>query len=236
MNSDVIERTETCPICKNQFKTLRVKKSAIRIIKRDIDFCNHYKSENPYFYSVLLCPKCGYMNFESKFHSILKYEKAQVLKTITPKWQGKSYEGYRTLEDAIEIYKLLLFQFTALKRRTSYIAGVCLKLAWFYRYKGNEKEETKFLRFALDGYAKAYSTEDFPISGMASPQLEFLVGELYRKFGDYQTSIKWFNKVVHNPESKNMIHIKNKARDQWQLAAEEYRSLKGKELILEEDV
>ncbi|KDR95549.1 hypothetical protein SAMN02745945_01399 [Peptoclostridium litorale DSM 5388] len=221
------DKEMTCPVCTFIFKTKKLRRSAIRVEKNDTDFCSYYKSENPYFYALAVCPQCGYVEFENIFEKISKISIEKILRNITMKWTPREYGGKRNLAQAIQIYKLSLYQSEVLGKEDSYKANVCLKLAWFYRYIGNMQSEMKFLEYACNLYSSAYSGENFPISGMDSARLAYLIGELCRKLGKYEEAIKWFNKAVNDPNMKKALHIKKMARDQWHLAAEEYKIQKS---------
>ena len=224
------EKEITCPVCKFIFKTKKLRRSAIRVEKKDADFCSYYKSENPYFYALVVCPQCGYVEFENIFEEISKFDIEKILRNITLKWNPRDYGGKRDLVQAIQIYKLSLYQSGVLEKEDSYKANICLKLAWFYRYQGNTENEMKFLKDACNLYSSAYSGENFPISGMDSARLAYLIGELSRKLGMYKEAIRWFSKAIEDPNMKKAIHIKKMTRDQWHLAAEEYKIKKSQEI------
>ncbi|SKC75827.1 DUF2225 domain-containing protein [Maledivibacter halophilus] len=227
MSDGLYEKNIICPICNNKFTTKKVKTSAIRVSKRDTDFCPYYEGENPLFYGVFVCEHCGYAALEGGF-SITKPEenKEKILNTISPKWNPRSYGGRRDIDEAIEAYKLALLCCDVLNEKSSIQGKLCLRLAWFYRYK-NEKEEKKFIDFTINFFEKAYTGER--ISGNEDEEVIvlYLLGELNRRAEKFSKSIIWFDKTLSNPQIKRKRHIELKARDQWSLAREEYKKRKA---------
>lgn len=232
MNGNVEELYDKqvyCPVCNEKFSTKKLRRSAMRVQSTDADFCVHYKSENPYFYALWVCRKCGYVEFENRFESISKAGADKIKKEVTPKWTPRDYGGKRDIAQAMQIYKLALYQAELLQKEYSHKAVLCLMIAWLYRYENDTASETRFMKSALELYAKSYSAEDFPIGGMDSAKLSYLIGELNRRCGNFRESIKWFDKAINDPNVKKSIHIKKKAREQWHIAAEYYKAEKPAE-------
>ncbi|WXR61638.1 DUF2225 domain-containing protein [Peptostreptococcaceae bacterium AGR-M142] len=225
----LFDREITCPACKQNFMTKIMRKSSSMVVKRDLDFCNHYKGENPYFYGIWICPFCGYAATEGRFLKLKKEKVVIIREKITSLWFQRNYGGKRELDDAISIYKLALYQGKILNYESSYLANLALKLAWFYRYKGIEKKEMEFTKHALELYTNAFSNEKFPITGMNPPVLAYILGVLNFKFKDYRLAIKWLEKSVNDPESYKQVHIVKMARNLWQDISDEYRNQKNKE-------
>ncbi|SHJ90376.1 DUF2225 domain-containing protein [Tepidibacter formicigenes] len=226
MDRELYDKKVKCPICINEFTTKKVKTSALRTLKRDTDFCVHYKTVNPYFYSIWICPKCGYAATESKFNLIKKEQHIVIREKVTSIWKERDYGLKRDIDTAIESYKLALYEGNILNWKNSYIGELCLKLSWLYRYKGEEELEHKFQKHSLDIFTDCFSKERFPIAGMDSASLAYLIGELNRKFKNYEQSIKWFQMALRDPQIKRKKLLENMVRDQWLLVTEEYKKVK----------
>lgn len=224
--SHLYDREINCPVCGIDFHTKKVRTSAIRVVKRDYDFCPYYKSENPLFYNVFVCPNCGYAALESTFSKINDIEKEKIKKFITSRWKQRSYGGERSLDIAIEVYKLALICYQLLESNYSTIGKVCLRLAWFYRYTNDEREK-EFLKFTINSFHKAYTDERLDKAEYDEVVILYLLGELNRRIGNYKDAIKWFDKALSHPEIKRKRHIELKARDQWSLTREEYNKVKS---------
>lgn len=233
IDKELYDKEVNCPICNNKFSTKKVRSSAIRTLRRDTDFCVHYKAVNPYFYGIWICPKCGYASTENRFNSIKKVHHDIIKKSVTAKWKQRDYGKNRTIQDSIICYKLALYEGNLLNYEKSYIGSICLKIAWLYRYKENNDLEYRFLKYALESFEEAFSKEDSPMAGMDSSAIAYLIGELNRKLKSYEESIKWFQTALKDPQIKKNRNLENMARDQWRLASEEYKKVKGE---LENDI
>jgi uncharacterized protein (DUF2225 family) len=148
MNDGLYNKQITCPVCKNKFYITKTKIKAIRVEKRDADFCVHYKTINPLFYDAIVCEHCGYASLADKFNETTESEIDVLLEQLAPKWTKRSFAGERTVDDALEAFKLVLLNHQIRGAKSSELARVCLRIAWLYRFKGDERE-MDFLRFAI---------------------------------------------------------------------------------------
>lgn len=205
-------RTITCPVCDSEFKAISLKSSAYKLIKKDSDFFAHYELINPYFYDVWVCNHCGYSSLKSEFNKI-SYAQTELVKDyITPKWKGREYPETFNVDIAIERYKLALLNYMYINSKDSVKAMNCLKIAWMYRLKESTEQERVFISEAVKGFEKAFFSEQFPLFSMDKFSTMYLIGELYRRIDDFDSSLKWFNDVVINPNAKPKI--KELAREQ----------------------
>ena len=224
MNEELYERTILCPICEKEFTTKKMKTSAIRIGKRDADFCPYYEGENPLFYGVFICSNCGYAALEGGFSKEVTQEnRKKILNMITSKWYPRGYGEKRGLKEAIEAYKLALLCSNILKDKNSIIGKICLRLSWFYRYKGEKNEENKFMHFTINSFKEAFTGERINDDEYDEVTILYLLGELNRRIDNYTESIMWFDKALSNPQIKKKRHIELKARDQWSMARNQYK-------------
>lgn len=226
MDKELYDKKVNCPICKNEFTTKKVKTSALRIDKRDSDLCVHYKTVNPYLYSVWVCPKCGYSAMESKFNSIKKYHHSIISENITSLWKPRDYGKERSIYEAIQTHKLAIHEGNVLNWEKSYIGGLALRLSWLYRLKGDKTLETKFQKYALIIFTDCFSKEVFPMAGMDSASMAYVIGELNRRFKNYEDCIKWFQTALKDPNIKRKRLVENMVRNQWFMAIEEYKEFK----------
>jgi len=215
MQTYLYDRTVVCPICGDKFKTPSVKSSAYKTKGKESDFYINYTLINPYFYDIWLCNACGYAAMKSDFDKILQVERKLILQNITPQWTGRKYPYVRDVNHAIERYKLALLNYIVRKSKNSTKAITCLKIAWMYRLKTEEKFkplELKFIEEALTGFKEAYYNEVFPIYGMDKYATMYLIGELYHRLGDYDNSQIWLSNVITTPGVK--FSLKELAKDQ----------------------
>jgi len=221
MNSQIFyEQSRTCPICEMKFSVTKVRNSQCPVTKRDTDFCIYYEDVDPYLYNVWVCPYCGYAAPESIFSNISESEKEIIALALKGKEIKVDFSGIRSINIAIASYKLAIYCCELRESKDSILAGLYLKVAWLYRKSSNSKEKD-YLHRALDYYQKAYDQEPFPIGNLTELALRYLIGELYRRLGEYKEAIQWFNRVVSDKRSKLESKITNMAREQWHTAREE---------------
>jgi len=163
-------------------------------------------------YNAWVCNQCGYSALPDYFDSITDKQIQLVKEKICSRWQPREYPDVYDIETAIERYKLVLLNAMAMNAKESRKAYICLRIAWLFRMQEDAESENKFLMQALQGFIKAYETENFPMCGMDLPTLSYLIGELYRRLDDAQNALLWFGRVLGNRESSEKI--KEMAREQ----------------------
>lgn len=212
MTDVLYDKEITCHYCNQTFAAKKIKNSKLIVDRKESDFCVYYQGESPYFYEVWVCPHCGYA-FSANF-SPLKGEQKQILneeyiKRIIPQYLNKK----RTLEEAIRAFKLALLCASIGKQSNTVSAGLCMRLAWLYRYKGQQDEELKYLAKARDLYTEIYEVENLDNHPLGKYKVIYLIGELNGRLGNYLESRKWFNLLFSEKNAEPAL-IKL-ARDQW---------------------
>lgn len=203
-----------CPACHQPVVTQKVKHTGFVLDHQDEDFCAYYKDGvNPYLYTVITCPHCGYSASESYYHDMLESQRRAFKKIVGSKWVSQDFGQERDFSKAVITYKLAIYQGEVLHYSAFYIANLCLKLAWLYRIEGKEEQEHEFLYNALIQFAKAYKEESFPQLGMNLFDCSYLIGELYRRLGDSKEAFIWFQTTLKLPGLNP--RIENLAREQW---------------------
>lgn len=209
------DKSYTCPVCNEQIKTKAIKNAKTRLISKDTDLMPRHEPINPMFYDVVICPKCGYAAL-AKYFDKIKHEQTLAIKsTITPKFKPRLYPDLYDVDIAIERYKLALLNSVVKNSKMSERAYTCLKIGWMYRLKEDSENEQKFLEQALIGFKEAFTKEPFPICGMDTYTLIYLLGELSRRLGLYEDALKWFGKVIVTPGVNPKL--KEMAREQKDL-------------------
>jgi len=221
MKNSLYQVEMNCPICKVTFSTTRVRMSRCIVKKRDTDFCVYYKEENPIFYQSVVCPQCGYAAIKEDFSNVDPPEVEKIFSNVGRKWKQRDLGGKRSLENALEAYKLVLYC-NQLKSKVSHLstASLCMRLAWLNRYREKVKEEEHFMAHALEQYKKAYQMEKLT-GNMDEMTLVYLIGELNRRLRYYDEAITWFSKAVSHNLRFQKPAIEKIAREQWQLAREQ---------------
>jgi hypothetical protein len=142
--------------------------------------------------------------------------KMEFYEKVTAKWYKRSqYSFARSLGTAIEAYKLALLTANIVKEKDWLIAGLALRLGWFYRYRKDIESEIKFLTIARDYYLKAYNEDG--LRGYENPEIIvlYLIGELSARIGDNQTALKYLAKVTEHESKEFHKAVVNQARDRW---------------------
>lgn len=209
-----------CPVCGKESYVKAVKSSSVRVISRDTDFMIYYHDPNPMFYDVWLCIHCGYAALSNRFSEISGKQIKLIQENISARWQSnRNYPSLYTVDIAIEMYRIALYNVIVKEGKSSEKAAICLRLAWLYRLKKEEENEIKFLNHTREELVKAYESEDFPIMGLDESGVQYLIGEMYRRIGDNSNALVWFSKVLMNRNAKPKI--KEMARDQKDLIQKE---------------
>ncbi|WP_339322324.1 DUF2225 domain-containing protein [Paenibacillus sp. FSL W8-0194] len=207
----------TCSFCEHEFQTSRVRPSFKKAIRTDSDFCAYYKDENPDYYVVRVCPKCGFASTENSVERLNDSQKRRFESSISSRWTGKDFGGHRNWEAALETYKLALLVAQTIGERERIIASLLHHIAWLYRYKGDEKQEQRFLKYCLESYIKVYELEGV---GANNARLLYLIGELNRRIGAFNEAVRWFSRVIND---KNIIDAAmiRASREQWGVLREQ---------------
>ncbi len=220
--SALFDRQYLCPICENSFTSKQVRTSAIRAKERRKDFHTLFSGENPTFYGVICCPKCGFAKFENDFKKeVTAKDKSIIKSTVSRSWKTQDFTQKRDLSAAIKVHQIARVNYTVLKEKQATIGKLLLRLAWFNDELGDESESNKYVTLALDAFLKSYEQEKQEDAEEKELEIIYLIGELNRQLGNYKESVRWFDMVVrHEFAYKNRL-IKNYAKEQWTLAAEQ---------------
>ena len=203
---------ENCIICGKEFPIKKVRKSRLRIVKCDDDFCTHYEDINPYYYEFLVCKYCKSV-FARSFGEYLKRNDTETRKKIIRFYSQmedvSSLEGIRGIEDALRVSKLSVLTGNMIGVPYGLIGSIFMRIAWLNRFKDNIEEEKRYLQFAYENLKKSYEKGEKTLS---EEMLTYLLGELSNQLGDFKGSRIWFSLLF---TLKKDIAIVNKGRDRW---------------------
>lgn len=216
MNEFLYEKETTCPVCQKKFNVTKIKSKGVKVASRDTDFCVYYEGVNPLCYDPWVCENCGYAAQSDKFETISGRDIAVIKNQILPKWKKRSFCGERSLDNAIEAFKMVLINLQARNAKSSEFAKIALRLAWLYRMKQDEKE-IDFLKHALKYYSEAYEKERFPVEKLDENTCMFMIGELHRRVGNYEDAVRWLSRLISSPDARRNPTLMEIARDQYQL-------------------
>lgn len=221
MNADqeyLYDKTLECNVCHKKYTTKKILSKYIRASKHDTDFCSYYSStnKNPLLYYVQVCPNCGFSSSEE----FSTYFPPSTLEAIEEKlcanWSGSNYGIERSVDQAINSYKLAIYCAILKNEKHISLAGLYLRLSWLYRTeKINEEEEKRFLRLALNEYMNSYSKGDFNDKQLTEIKLLYLIGELSRRLDQQEQATRYLSRVIemqHNTLEKGIVEM---AKDRW---------------------
>jgi uncharacterized protein (DUF2225 family) len=188
---------------------------------QDSDFCTHYQEVNPNFYSVWVCPHCGYAGYDAYFAELSQGACNKIAEFLASREVHVDFSGKRTCEEAIKTFKLALFYASLANLSDSRKATLYLRLGWLYRELQQQPEELEALDKAREYYEQALLKERTPIGNMSSITIEYLIGELYRLTGKFDEALSYLGKVVADRQAKLERRVLEMAREAWHKARDE---------------
>lgn len=204
----------TCAFCGTKFPSLVVKSKNVRLVKTDSDFCPYYRTENPLFYEVVVCPKCGYAFNQEMPKKLSDRERATLAQQLPEIRRPLKFDGRRNLSLAVEAFCAAIACLEAIGGKRLLLGKLYLKTAWLYRASGNEAEERGYLEKALWYFDEAYRTEHSP-----DPALElnllYLLGDLSLRLGFDDAAARWLSKILTHPKRSVNPQIVSRTRDRW---------------------
>ena len=220
--SMLFRKSCTCVICDKQFKALTVKSGKARLVDADRDLRPHYADIEPLKYDVISCPYCGFSAVSRFFVPMAPSQKKNIVEKICSKVTPfEDNKDVYTYEDAMDRYKLALVNSVVKVSKSSEKAFTCLKAGWLIRSYVEElggirtpkvvallDEEDKYMRNAYDGFVRAVANEPFPICGMDEQTVNYLLGVLAMRYGDYTVSKKLISTVLTSKNSSNRLKDK----------------------------
>ncbi|QTD42702.1 DUF2225 domain-containing protein [Sporosarcina sp. Te-1] len=219
------EKKIECLHCKEKFTTTKIRSRFVRVIKHESDFKPIYNNLDlhPLYYNVAVCPHCGFSFTEDFTPYFGPGVKEEISQTITSLWSGRSFGSKRTIDEAIESYKLAYLSASIKKEKSLTMAGITLRIAWLYKDKGDEASEIRFKAIARDLYTESYSNGDYTGTQMSETRVVYLIAELSWQIGDPEEAIRNFSRVIENQRTSTEPHVIQLAKDRWQ----EIRELKA---------
>lgn len=216
-----------CPICKHSFTTKKVRSRFVKPQRVDSDFgpvFNQNDGNNPLYYYATVCPQCGFSFTEEFSNSIGQLAKQKVQQELSEKMdKSTDYCGERDFEKAVKACKLAIYSAQLTREKHIVFANICLRLAWLNRGAAKKKEESRFIQLAASEFEQSYINTDFNTETTPEMQILYIIGELNRKLGKYNEAVKFFNTVVEHPDRSRYMKYVHLAREQWQVAVEEFR-------------
>jgi uncharacterized protein len=207
-----------CVMCEQLFTTKKVRSRFVKVLSFDTDFAPNYAEgfENPNLYYVNVCPNCGY-SFTDEYSSYFPPGAKQTINDkICSQWVPRDYSLERSIQEALNTYKLGIYCSILKKEKHIVSAGLYIRLAWLYRSLDNKDQEMRFLKLALVEYTESFSTGDFKGTQVSELRLMYLIGDLSNRTGNSQDAVRFFSKVIEKQKQSVEPQIIQMAKDRWQ--------------------
>lgn len=235
----LFDKTYSCPVCSNEFKSKLVKTGKNKLESVDSDLRPKYKDVDALKYDSIVCDKCGYAALTRYFSTATDAQAKLILSKITPTFKGidNNVDEFN-YEDALLRHQLALVSAVIKKGADSEKAYICLKLAWLIRGKQEtleqndkeyastleqlKKDELDYIQKAYQGFSAALSKERFPICGMDDLKLSYLCADLARQCKDYTMATKYVSEILFSKKASPAL--KDKARDLHERIKEEIKN------------
>lgn len=206
-----------CLMCKLPFTSKKVRSRFVKVISFDTDFCPTYSSDgaNPLLYYVKVCPHCGFSFSEDFLPYFPHGSKETITEKVCQQWVPQDFGGERSIQSAIQAYKLAAYCGTLKKEKHIILSGLYMRLAWLYRGLDQKEQERRFTNLALHEYIQSYMADDFKGTQVTEVRMLYLIGELSRRTGQIEQAIKYFSKVIEKQSSTTEATTVEMARERW---------------------
>lgn len=216
--SPTYAKKTACLNCGEKFTTMKIRSRFVRVVKHETDFKPVYANSSvyPILYNVAVCPHCGFAFTDDFSTYFAPGVKDQIEKSITSLWNSRSFGEERTIDEAIEAYKLAYVSARIKKEKPLTIAGITLRIAWLYNDLEDFGSEKRFKTIARDFYTEAYSESDYVGTQMSETRVLYMMAELSHQIGDTDSAVRNFSRVIESQRTSTEPHIIEKAKDRWQ--------------------
>lgn len=223
----LFDKKYKCPVCDSDFEARTVRTGKVKIKNVDIDLRPDYEELDQNKYDVIACPACGYAALGRYFPNLTKYQIDDIRVKICMNYKHEPCKApVYTYDYAKRLYQLCLANAVVKKAKNSEKAYICLKSAWVIRGETqrldpnddnyetrkaeNDAQEKELLVNALNGFAMARQTEEFPIAGMDTTTLDYLMAALAVETGQKDMASKMIGEILTSRVANS--RIKDKAR------------------------
>ncbi len=223
----LFDKKYKCPVCESEFEAKTVRTGKVRMKAVDIDLRPDYSEVDLNKYDVIGCPECGYAALGRYFSTLNKYQIEDIRIKICMNYRKIVYkEPTYSYEHAKSLYQLALANAVVKKAKNSEKAYICMKTAWVVRgetqrldesdpdyetkKKENDEQEKELLTNALNGFVMARQSEEFPIAGMDSTTLDYLIAALAMETDQFDVASKMISEILTSRVANS--RIKDKAR------------------------
>lgn len=225
----LLEKGVRCKVCDKVFKTVTLKSGRIKRLESDMDLRPRHQYIDTLKYDIISCPSCGYTAMTRYFDTLTPGQEKMIRENI-----GKSFKPVQreqkldmTYEEAVDRYKLSLYNSVVKKAKASEIAYTCLKLSWVRRaqaeelkangladseqYKLVKEDEEQCYQNAYDGFLKAMESEMYPMCGMEQTTVDYLIACMATHFKKFDVASRMVSGILTSTTANQ--RVKGKARE-----------------------
>ncbi|MDP4164106.1 MAG: DUF2225 domain-containing protein [Bacillota bacterium] len=212
-----------CLVCKKAFRSKKIRTRFIKVTAFETDFAPVYQSNemNPTLYHIQVCPHCGFTFTEDTFKYFPPGTIESIQEKVSKRWVPRNFSERRTINQALQTYKLAIYCGILKKEKHITLAGMYLRVAWLYRTLQNLDQEQRFMKLALKEYQESYLNDDFRGTQVSEVKLLYLIGELSRRTFQIEQAVKHLSMVIERQRQSVEPKIIEMARDRWQEIREE---------------
>lgn len=226
--SFLLDKAFRCAACDKVFKAKTVN-SRVKRLEPDLDLRPRYEYIDTLKYNVRSCPFCGYTAINRYFEHLSSLQRKLIKEQVSVNFKGSGEIEAKLVDydEAIELYKLALFNTIVKKGKNSEKAYVCLNLAWVLRgkyesldandpavaeeRKACKEQEEAFYAQAFEGLNKAMSTESYPICGMDECTMDYLIATMAYHFKKFDVASKCIARIQQSAAASKKM--KDRAYD-----------------------
>jgi uncharacterized protein (DUF2225 family) len=213
----IYDKKFECMFCGEPFVSKKVRTRFVKVTRYDSDFLPFYEDEdaNPILYHIQVCPACGF-SFSADFSNYFPPGTRELItEKVTRSWVPHDFGGKRSINQAIQTYKLAIYCTTLKKEKHIVIAGLYMRIAWLCRMQQNSSQEERFMRLAVKEYDDSLYHGDFRGTQISEVKLLYLIAELSRRLNDKQKAVQYFSLVIEKQRESNETNIIEMAKERW---------------------
>jgi len=195
-----------CPICGHKFEiTVMGSYTTFGTMK---DFQKQGAIGSMYRITINSCPKCRFSGFNSDLkRTFTKETKAEILQILEP-YKKVAMNDIIESEIAAKIHIYL-------KEKNDRVANIYLIASYILKFDTTQTEKRKELQKESIIYLqKAIESQEYKETVI--PTIYYLIGELYRRIGEFENAIKYFDMALNDENKADWI--KEVATEQKEMA------------------
>ena len=183
----VAKQQFTCMLCGKPFED-DILEGVDRLAGQDSDFRIHNDEIQPLPYMIHTCPHCGCTGYRHD-RALTPEQKHRVQECLAVIAQKKQPCDFSYAQKYEVLAQLLL----AIDMPLQEIADAFLKASWSANDVNEQEQSRRLKEYALKYFIKAIENEEVP--AVELPVVTYLIGELNRRLGYFDTALEWFATV-----------------------------------------